>query len=239
MYQLRTYRYRGGGGNLYSFEIIEKETDLYILASSDLREEAHQSVLKHRKRVESYLRENPYFLSSLRPLCISGDAPSLIREMTRAAEKAGVGPMAAVAGAMAEGVGKDLLCHTPEVIVENGGDIFLKIKDIRCIGIHAGDSPLTGKIALEIAPEDTPLGVCTSAGKVGHSLSFGNADAVTVLSHSTPLADAVATAVGNLIKGRDDIQRGIEFCRRIKGIRGVVIIVDGEMGIWGKIKLSS
>lgn len=239
MYQPRIYRYWGGEHNLCSFEVIEKESDLRILAGSDLRDEAHRSVLKHRGVIEKYLRKNPSFLSSLQPLFISRDAPSLIRKMSRAAEKAGVGPMAAVAGAVAEFVGKDLLRHTAEVIVENGGDIFLKIIEKRHIGIYAGDSPLTAKIALEIAPEDTPLGVCTSAGRVGHSLSFGSADAVIVLSPSTPLADATATAVGNLIKSRNDISDGIEFSRQIKGIKGVVIIVDGDMGVWGEIKLCS
>lgn len=238
MYQPKTYRYWRTGHNLYSFEVIEKESDLRILASSDLREEAHRSVLKHRKSIERYIQENPFFLSSLQPLSVQRDAPALIREMSRAAEKAGVGPMAAVAGAIAEFVGKDLLRHAAEVIVENGGDIFLKIKEKRYIGIYAGDSSLTAKIALEITPEDTPLGVCTSAGRVGHSLSFGNANAVIILSPSTLLADAVATATGNLIKSRNDILQGIEFSRQIKGVKGVVIIIGEDVGIWGKVKLS-
>ena len=216
---------------------MEKESDLLILASSDLREKARQSVLKHRRSIEKYLQRNHHFLSSLQPLSIQRNAPPLIRKMSKAAEKAGVGPMAAVAGAVAEFVGKDLLRYAAEVIVENGGDIFLKIIEKRYIGIYAGDSSLTAKIALEIAPEDTPLGVCTSAGRVGHSLSFGSADAVIILSPSTPLADAVATATGNLIKSRNDIPRGIEFSRQIKGIKGVVIIIGGDMGVWGEVKL--
>jgi len=148
-----------------------------------------------------------------------------------------VGPMAAVAGAIAEAVGRELLNFSSEVIVENGGDIFLCHKKTRHIGIYAGDSPLSGKLALEIEPEDTPLGVCTSSGTVGHSLSFGKADAAIVISPSTALADAAATAVGNLVKTAEDMPRAIEFVREVEGLTGIAIIVGDKMAVWGKINL--
>jgi len=149
----------------------------------------------------------------------------------------GVGPMAAVAGAIAEMVGRELLNFSSEVIVENGGDIFLCHKKMRHIGIYAGDSPLSGKLALEIEPEDTPLGVCTSSGTVGHSLSFGKADAAIVLSPSAALADAAATAVGNMVKTAEDMPRAIEFVREVEGLTGIAIIVGDKMAVWGKINL--
>jgi hypothetical protein len=147
--------------------------------------------------------------------------------------------MAAVAGAIAEAVGKDLLAFSPEVIVENGGDIFLKISRKRLVGICAGQSSLTNKIALEIMPGETPLGICTSSGTMGHSLSLGSADAVIVLSPSTSLADAAATALGNVVKTADDIPQAIEKAQSIEGLRGVVIIVDDKMGVWGKVRIVS
>jgi ApbE superfamily uncharacterized protein (UPF0280 family) len=147
--------------------------------------------------------------------------------------------MAAVAGAIAEAVGKDLLAHTPEVIVENGGDIFMKILRPRLVGVFAGESPFTGKIALEINPEETPLGVCTSSGTVGHSLSLGAADAVIVLSRSTALADAAATAIGNRVGDADDIDVAIEQAQAIDGLAGVVVIKGDKMGMWGSVKLVS
>jgi len=122
-------------------------------------------------------------------------------------------------------------------LLENGGDIFLKILDKRSIGVYAGDSPFSGKIALEIQPEETPLGVCTSSGTVGHSLSFGKADACIVLSPSTALADAAATSIGNLIIEAGDIPQGIKFAQGIEGLKGVVIIKDSQIGIWGKVKI--
>ncbi|MCP4613862.1 MAG: UPF0280 family protein, partial [Planctomycetes bacterium] len=142
-----------------------------------------------------------------------------------------------VAGAIAEKVGKYLLAYSPEIIVENGGDIFLKTTEKRLVGIYAGDSPLTGKIALEINSDETPMGICTSSGTVGHSLSFGNADAVIVISPSTPLADAAATAIGNIIHEVTHINSGIEFAQGIDGLKGIVIIKDDTMGIWGEVKI--
>ena len=145
--------------------------------------------------------------------------------------------MAAVAGAMAELVGKKLLDFSPEVIVENGGDIFMKISKRRRIGIFAGNSPFTDKLALEIDPGETPLGICTSSGTVGPSLSLGSTDATIVTSRSAALADAAATAVGNLVKMADDVQGALDYGKGIKGVRGIVIIVGDKMGAWGEIKL--
>ena len=145
--------------------------------------------------------------------------------------------MASVAGAIAEYVGRDLLTFSPEVIIENGGDIYLKSLTKRIVGIFAGKSPLTGKIGLEINAGDTPLGICTSSGTVGHSLSYGQADAAVVVSPSAVLADAAATAIGNLIIEPADISRGIEFASGIDGIKGILIIKDDNIGAWGDIKL--
>ncbi|GAI31340.1 unnamed protein product [marine sediment metagenome] len=149
----------------------------------------------------------------------------------------GIGPMASVAGAIAEFVGSQLLDSSPEIIVENGGDIYLKSFGERLIGIYAGKSPLTGKIGLEINGQDTPMGICTSSGTVGHSLSRGKADAVIVLSKSAALADAAATAIGNLIIQPDDIPSGIEFAQGIDGLKGVIIIQGDKMGLWGEVKI--
>ncbi len=147
--------------------------------------------------------------------------------------------MAAVAGAVAEYVGRELLPFSREVIVENGGDIFLKTQKTRSIGIYAGESsPFTGKLALRVDPKETPLGICTSAGTVGHSFSLGKCDAAIVVSPSAILADAAATAVANLIHSAGDIQKGIDFARGVEGIKGVVIVKDDRIGVWGNIRLA-
>ena len=237
MYQPKTYRHWIKGDDLTSFNVMVKETDLYIRASTNLKRKARRLVIKYRDAVERYIERQPTFLTSLEPLPIDDNAPHIVKAMSEAASKAGVGPMASVAGAIAEFVGKELLAFSPEIIVENGGDIYLKSTSKRIIGIYAGESPLSGKLRLEIAGTDTPLGICTSSGTVGHSLSYGKADAVIVLSESATLADAAATAIANLIKQPDDIPSGIEFAKGIERVSGVIIITGEQTGIWGKVKI--
>ncbi len=236
---IRFYRSWGENKDLVSFNVVVKESDLFIRAQKNLARKAYKSVSKYRAILEKYIQRNPFFKNSLEPLLTEKDAPLIVKEMAKAGRKTGVGPMAAVAGAIAEFVGKDLLDYSPEVIIENGGDIFIKSLKVRRIGIYAGDSSFTKKIAIEILPEKTPLGVCTSSGTVGHSLSYGTADAVVVLSQSATLADAAATAIGNLIRQPGDIPSGIEFAKGIEGIKGVIIIEGDNIGLWGEVKICS
>ena len=238
MYEPRTYRNQIHGTDLVSFGVTIKETDLYIRARKNLRSKAERLVEKYRTILEKYIERYPEFLTTLEPFDPGNTAPLIVKEMAESGTIAGVGPMAAVAGAIAEYVGRELLEYSPEVIVENGGDIFMKSLSQRKVSIYAGKSPLSNKIALEIEPEDTPLGICTSSGTVGHSLSFGKADAVVILSPSASLADAVATATGNLVKTEKDIQIGLEFSEKIPGVKGALIIINDKMGVHGDIKLN-
>jgi ApbE superfamily uncharacterized protein (UPF0280 family) len=219
----------------YSVKI--SETDLCVMTDSDLRENAHQSALCYRAQIEEYIRYHPEFKTSLIPLPIDSLAPYIVKEMLAAAKTAGVGPMASVAGAIAEQVGRDLLALSYNVIVENGGDIYLKVKDDISIGIFAGESPLSGKIALRIAAAETPLGLCTSSGTVGHSLSFGVADAVCIKSQSAALADAAATSVGNLIRKKSDVTKGLDRAMAIKGVLGVLIVTGDTLAVQGSMEL--
>jgi len=239
MYELRTYRDWVSDKSLVSFSVVVKETDLHIRARRDLTGEALAATQRYRADLESYIKSHPIFLTTLKPFEVEQNAPPIVKEMADATREAGVGPMAAVAGAIAERVGKELLPYSDEVIVENGGDIFLKSSKERFIGVYAGESKFTRKIAFSIQPEETPLGVCTSSGTVGHSLSFGYADAVIVFSPSTSLADAAATAIGNRVRIAGDIPEALEFAQGIKGLKGVAIIKGDNMGVWGQIKLAA
>jgi ApbE superfamily uncharacterized protein (UPF0280 family) len=233
-----TYRNLVRTDDLVKFEVVVKETDLLVRAESNLSNETRESVLKYRHQLETYITMNPEFQRSLIPLAEDLHAPELVREMIRVSQLARVGPMAAVAGAIAEWVSKDLLKLSKEVIIENGGDIYLATARERTIGIYAGQSSLSLKIGIVIGPEESPLGVCTSSGTVGPSLSFGKADAVCILSKSAALADAAATAVGNIVQEKKDIELGLERGREIEGILGTLIIVGEKMGVWGSIKLT-
>jgi len=214
-----------------------QETDLLIRAASNLSDKATKLVEKYRRSLESYIKCYPDFLTSLEPIKLNTNAPLIVKSMADASAKVNVGPMAAVAGAIAEFVGKELLEYTPEIIIENGGDIFIKSLKKRVIGIYAGSSPLTGKIGLEIEADETPSGVCTSSGTVGHSLSFGKTDATIVLAKSAVVADAAATAVGNMINDPGDIETALTFAKNLGGITGVVVIIGDKMGVWGDVKI--
>lgn len=238
-YQPRTYRHWTKGRDLVSYSIVIKETDLYIRTASNLKSKAERLILKYREPLEKYIESHPIFRTSLEPVTAAKDAPRIVKAMVEATAKVGVGPMASVAGVIAEFVGDELLKYSPEVIVENGGDIFIKSLKKRTVGIYAGNSPLTGKIGIEIEAKDTPIGICTSSGTVGHSLSFGKADAVTILAKSATLADAAATAICNIVQTSDDITRAIHFAQTFDEIEGVLIIIGDKMGMWGKVKICS
>jgi hypothetical protein len=238
MFQPRFYRHWVKDDDLIHFTAVVKETDLYIRAQHNLKRKALKAILKYRTTLEKYIEQHPDFLTTFKPIPVNDEAPYIVKVMAEAAEKTGVGPMAAVAGAIAECVGKELLAFSPEVIIENCGDIFLRSSKRRSVGIYAGLSPVSGQIALEIDPEETPLGISTSSGTVGHSFSSGKADVVTALARSAALADAAATAIGNLVVNDEDIPQAIKFAQGIEGLKGVVIIKGKQIGVWGEVRFS-
>jgi len=233
----RTYRNRICQHHLTAFRIVVKETDLHIQAKKPLKTETRESILSHRATIESFIHQHPEFASSLVPLKIKTPVPPIIADMLQAGLHAGVGPMAAVAGAVAGYVGNDLLPYSSEIIVENGGDIFLQTQRPVTIGIFANQSVLNLRLGIVVECRSGPLSVCTSSGTFGHSLSQGRADAVTVFSCSCPLADAAATAIGNTVHSKSDIDAALEFGKHIKGVKGLVIIKDDKAGMWGDMKI--
>jgi len=143
--------------------------------------------------------------------------------------------MASVAGAVSEFVGKDLFNQTENLIIENGGDIFLRSKSKLIVAIYAGESALSYKINISVNSEETPLGICTSSATVGPSLSFGKADAVCVISKSATLADAAASAIGNRVKSKKDIKAALDYGIKIHGVTGIIIIYGDDMGVIGDV----
>lgn len=237
-YKERFYRKWAGPGDLLMQEVIVGETDIFISAEKDIKKIAQEIVKKYRAQIEDYIKFDPQFKTSLEPLDSDPSAPAIIKEMVRASTLAGVGPMASVAGAIAEFVGKDLLSYSGQIIIENGGDIFLKSDVGRRVSIFAGGSPLTNKLFIKIKPQDTPIGICTSSGTVGHSLSFGKADACVIISKSTPLADAAATAACNRVKAPEDIRHALAFAMSINGVNGALVIYGKDFGASGDIELA-
>jgi ApbE superfamily uncharacterized protein (UPF0280 family) len=237
MFEPRTYRALIRGGRLQRFHVTVKETDLHVQAESDLSALARELVLEQRGYLEGYIRRYPEFVRAMEPWPLQGPAPEIVRRMIAAGARAGVGPMAAVAGAVAEQVGLGLLLHSGEVIVENGGDVFLRTRQAVTAAVFAGGSPLSLKVGIRVGGGDAPTAVCTSSGSVGHSISFGNADAVCVVAGCCALADAAATAIGNRVRSKADITRGIEAGKRIEGLRGILVVAADRLGAWGEIEV--
>jgi len=238
MYEQRTYRHFIQKDHLVSFQVTVKETDLWICADRLLKDKAKEVVLTVRGYLESYIERYPMFLKTLVPWRVSGPSPRIVSEMADAGALAGVGPMAAVAGAVAEAVGRELLKNSDEVIVENGGDIFIKLNKPFTCGIAAGGSPLSMRFGLRLDAGKEPVGVCTSSATVGHSLSFGKADAVCVVSPSCAVADAAATAICNQVGSEKDIQKAINTGKSIDGVSAIVVIMGDKVGFWGDMELA-
>lgn len=244
-FEPKFYRKWTGCERLASFSVRVDETDLAVKASLPLREEARELVVRYRNDLLGYAKDHPRFLTSFRPLEAAGDAPEVAKLMAQAAAAYDVGPMAAVAGAMAELVGEGLLgrmsesgVEAPEVIVENGGDCLIKTERPAVVSLYAGPkSPFSGKLKLRIDTSAGPRGVCTSSGTVGHSVSLGKADAVVAVATSAALADAAATAVANTIKGADDVEKALENEKRRGKLLGLLIAVGEHLGAWGEIEI--
>jgi uncharacterized protein len=234
----RHYRKRVKSPDLCNFRVTLKETDLLISAEKDLAQEALAIVWKYRRQIEGYIERDPQFKESSIPYAVDPLAPPIVKAMAAAAKEAGVGPMAAVAGAIAEFVGRDLLDQSSQIIVENGGDIFLATQIKRKITIFTEKDPLPAYVDFWIHPGKTPLGICTSSGTEGPSFSFGQADAVMIISPSATLADAMATAAGNRVHSRKDVHQVLDFMKKAKHVTAGAVFVEGEMGFWGDLELA-
>jgi hypothetical protein len=235
------YKYRKliNAKGLVRSAVIEKETDLFILAEKALTAPAHQTLIKVRKDLYGFIEKNPKFEKTFKPYMVSLFSPKIIKLMSWASRHANTGPMAAAGGAIAELIGSSLMKYSKEIIVENCGDIFVRLTKPRRIGIYASGSPFSEKIAVEISPKDTPLGICTSMRTAGHPVSSGSADAVVVTARSCALADAAATAIGNVVTSEKTIEEGLDLAKKIKGLHGVLIIKNDVMGAWGTLKIVS
>jgi uncharacterized protein len=233
----RTYRDFAEQGRFRAFRAVVETSDLYVRALLPLERETESLIRDARSQIEAAIARRPEFLTGLSPIPEDLRDGPVALNMIRAGRKAGTGPMAAVAGAVAEFVGRGLLERSPEVMIENGGDIFVHTAHPAVVGIFAGTSPLSGRMGLRIEATPVPLGICTSSGTVGPSMSFGIADAATIVSRDVPLADAAATALGNMIQGPSDLKKAVESAMRIPGVLGALAIIGEHLAAVGEIEL--
>jgi ApbE superfamily uncharacterized protein (UPF0280 family) len=213
-----------------------KETQCKIIADKKQGiQTAIKSIKQNRKALEEYGKAHPKFLYTLEPIT-APSKPLVAKLMAEVAEKANVGPMAAVAGVLADLAVKDMIADGCEVaVVENGGEISAVSNMPIDVAVAAGDAPLSKRFGFRLT--DFPAGIATSSGRFSHALSFGDAEAATVFCKDAGLADAAATAVCNVVKGEDcqaAIQAGISKALSIQGVEGVLIIYKGFTGTAGK-----
>jgi ApbE superfamily uncharacterized protein (UPF0280 family) len=238
-FEPRTYRHAVEPAGLVTFHVAVRETDLQVAAERDLTGEATALVEAARADLETYIAHHRRFVESFVPFEVDADAPAIVRAMAAAASIADVGPMAAVAGAVAEHVARGLALYSAEVVVENGGDIYMTGSTERAVALHAGPSPLSGRVGILVDAGLMPVAVCTSSASVGPSVSLGRADAACVIARDGALADAVASALGNRVHSAQDVQHAIDAVKGIDGVLGLVVIIGGTIGAWGAARLVS
>ena len=225
--------------------LVVGETDLAICLPGGIWDNAvakglRDQIIEQRQALQSFIVECPEFAASHQPLVLPVSAPPVAQKMAAAARAAAVGPMAAVAGYFAELAGRYLLDNygCAEVIVENGGDIFMSGSSERIIGVYAGqDNPFTGRLAVRVTPELLPGGVCTSSGTVGSSFSYGVADAAMVIAQDTALADAAATATANLVKDSSCVAAACNYALSISGVAAALVVCGDQLAAAGQLEL--
>jgi hypothetical protein len=239
-YRERSYRSRFSSDERRWFCVKFLESDLWIGVDSgsyraSMEADTYAMLVDLRRQMDAYLLMDPAYKAALTPYDAGLEAPEILKEMSRVSHKTGIGPMSAVAGAVAKKVAEFL--GTKEVIVENGGDIYAQAASDMDISVFAGQSPLSEKIGLHIPAAEFPLGICTSSGTVGPSLSLGRADAVMIVCKDVMLADSYATAMANRIKTVNDLQSVIDRISDIPEILGAIAVKDDRMAITGCYEL--
>lgn len=239
LHDKRFYRLYSSDTRWKTYNVKLHTSDLYIRANENIAERAASSLAELRKEIEDHIKERNIFLTSLDTISNPGGNSQVVSMMYKASETAGTGPMAAVAGAIAECLGSELINYSREIIIENGGDVWMKIDTPVILGIYSDNIHFKGKLALQINDTHTPCAVCTSSSKTGHSLSFGKADSVTVIGTSGAVADAVATETCNRVKTEDDITDALKFALSASSVKGCLIIYRDRLAVMGDVELAS
>ncbi len=233
--------YRGGcrpASGEVAFQVVVEQTDLWVVAQHDMSRTVHALVNECRRLLKGYSALHPEFLSSLLPLDVEPEAPDIVQFMARAGQICGVGPMAAVAGAVAQWVAERCVAQSPNLLVENGGDVYLCSTRERIVGLLADPAENMG-LGLRLGPTEFPCSLCSSSATIGHSLSFGQGDLVVTRSRDASLADAAATALNNCLRTPEDLTLVMQHARRMgeKGLEGVFAQCGGQVGVWGRMEL--
>lgn len=243
-YTERSYRSHFANDSKRWFCVKFLESDLWIGVGKDsylfsMEQDVYSLLVELRRSMDAYLLMDPLYKSALEPYDAQDSAPQILKHMSKVSHRSGIGPMSAVAGAVAEHVAGFLSgrYNLGDVVVENGGDIYAQSSTDMDIAVFAGTSPLSQKVGLHIPAECFPLGICTSSGTVGPSLSFGRADAMMIVCRDTALADTYATAMANRIHGTEDLQPVMDLIQANPDIMGALAVKDDRMAVCGNFEL--
>lgn len=238
LHDKRFYRLYSSNSRWQTYNVKLHTTDLYIRASENIAERAASSLAELRKEIEDHIKERDLFLTSLETISDPGVKSHVVSMMYKASEAAGTGPMAAVAGAIAECLGRELMNYSKELIIENGGDVWLNLLNPVTIGLYSDNIHFRERLALKINEDKTPCAICTSSSKTGHSLSFGKADSVTIIAGDGAVADAVATETCNRVKTENDITDALNFALSVPSVNGCLIVYRDRLAVMGDMELA-
>ena len=236
---LRTYRdFYAQDKKEPGYQVVVEESDLWITSQVDLKDKILDELHRLRAQIKAYIELHPEFLTSLKPVSVPESAPSIIREMALAGKLFDVGPMAAVAGSIAQHIAQKFHHLSPNLLIENGGDVYMYSETDRQIGILAHPEENL-HLGLKIYKEEFPCALCASSATIGHSLSFGRGDLVVVKANNGAIADAAATALNNKLQNKSSLARVLKTARqwKRKGVTGVFAQFEDEIGVWGAMEL--
>ena len=238
MYEERFYR--KSSLSKFSLEVAFKESDLFISTDTQIDKEKVQSILqKYYNQIEGYTKKNSLFLSSLSPIEEDESSPPIVLDMIQTSYLTGIGPFSSVAGAIAQYVGLEILKEAAEVIIENGGDIFLKINEDKRLGVYLGERTEPKNLTLKISKREDTFGIASSSAYFGHSLNLGRADLVTIIAKDAIIADGFATSLSNRIQKETDADQVIAIAKDSPYIEGILISFEGKLYLWGDIEIIS
>ena len=235
MFQPRVYRDQMNVKGLNRYHINVDESDLLIFANRLDVENTKKYLIRCREEINKAIQIDQSFYESYKPIESNPKYSKIAKDMISASKHFNVGPMAAVAGAISLYLGRNIKKYNDDVIIENGGDLYINVKSKRYINIFTKDIVYKDKLNIVIR-DKSEVSICTSSSKLGHSKSFGNSDAVVIKAKNAVFADAAATAFGNKVKNKDDIEAVLFEAKKNRYIQGIVIIIDGVMGVWGDIE---
>jgi len=237
MYEERFYR--ENISSKFKLEVSYRESDILVSTDREVSLEVVQSLLsRYYSQIEAYIEKKPDFKKSLSPISFDNSAPPIVKKMIESSQITKIGPFASVAGAIASYVGEELLNFCEEVVVENGGDVFLKIKTPKFLGVYLGEEFSPKNLTLKIKNKDHSFGIASSSSVIGHSLNFGKANLLTIICRDTILADGLATALSNRIKNPQDAKALIQDAKKLDAVEAMLIAIENKIYLWGDLEIA-